>query len=389
MVENKQKDTGSSKRFYELDVLRGIAALGVVLFHYTSQYSSLYDHSDEVWFYLGLGRHGVEFFFIMSGFVILITLERIKSSLEFIIKRFARLYPAYWVAVLLTFIVTAIAQLPGLQVSLADGFLNLTMFQWLFNAPNVDKVYWTLRIEICFYAIMLLAYQLKLIKHIEAVVSGWLMLALFYTIKTYMARWGFLVLSPLDYTGSWYAQPPLDSHLMLLGFANNFPNIIEGLRSFIRQIVIIKYAHLFIAGLMLYREKKQGFSIYRWVIIVVCILAQKVAYPWETSWSTTIIVGSFILLLYLATKGYLAFIRLKPLIFLGTISYSLYLIHQNIGYVIIRHLYQYQINPNIGILLALAVALILATTMTFLIEIPANDWIRKKYKERQNKLVKY
>lgn len=98
-------------RFLELDVFRGIAALGVVLFHYTSQYSTLFQHSPEMNFYFSLGRHGVELFFIMSGFVILITLERTKSSLDFIVKRFARLYPAYWVAIALTFTVVMIAKI--------------------------------------------------------------------------------------------------------------------------------------------------------------------------------------------------------------------------------------------------------------------------------------
>ncbi|MDT9295311.1 acyltransferase family protein [Arthrospira platensis] len=200
MANNSQEgNTKNSQRLWELDVLRGIAALSVVLFHYTSQYSTLYGHSDQVWFYWGLGRHGVEFFFIVSGFVILITLERTTSCLDFIIKRFSRLYPAYWVGIILTFTITAIAQLPELQVSFPEAVLNLTMFQWLFNVPNVDKVYWTLRIEICFYIMMLLIYKLRLLKRVEVVVSGWLALTLFYSIKTYMASRGFGFLENANY----------------------------------------------------------------------------------------------------------------------------------------------------------------------------------------------
>jgi peptidoglycan/LPS O-acetylase OafA/YrhL len=62
-------------RFLELDVLRGIAAFSVVLFHYTSVYSSRFKHSPDLHFYFGHGRHGVELFFILSGFVILMSLE--------------------------------------------------------------------------------------------------------------------------------------------------------------------------------------------------------------------------------------------------------------------------------------------------------------------------
>ncbi|BAI93136.1 acyltransferase [Limnospira fusiformis CCALA 023] len=386
MANNSQEgNTKNSQRLWELDVLRGIAALSVVLFHYTSQYSTLYGHSDQVWFYWGLGRHGVEFFFIVSGFVILITLERTTSCLDFIIKRFSRLYPAYWVGIILTFTITAIAQLPELQVSFPDAVLNLTMFQWLFNVPNVDKVYWTLRIEICFYIMMLLIYKLRLLKRVEVVVSGWLALTLFYSIKTYMASRGFGFLENANYLQA-------NNHLFMGSLiADNFDylsmGIIGNLKSIVRELVIIKYAHLFIAGLMIYKVNKQGFSIHRFLIIMICILAQRFAYPWENSWSTTIIVASFIVLLYLGTQGYLKWLRLQPLIFLGTISYSLYLIHQNIGYALIRQLYQYGFNPNLSIILAIILSIALASAITFMIELPANQWLRLKYQEYQNKLV--
>ncbi|CDM95004.1 MULTISPECIES: acyltransferase family protein [Limnospira] len=386
MANNSQEgNTKNSQRLWELDVLRGIAALSVVLFHYTSQYSTLYGHSDQVWFYWGLGRHGVEFFFIVSGFVILITLERTKSCLDFIIKRFSRLYPAYWVGIILTFTITAIAQLPDLQVSFSDALLNLTMFQWLFNVPNVDKVYWTLRIEICFYIMMLLIYKLRLLKRVEVVVSGWLALTLFYSIKTYMASRGF------EFS---YSENYLEANNYFLMGSSTLNNldylsmgIISNLKSIVRELIIIKYAHLFIAGLMIYKVNKQGFSIHRFLIIMICVLAQRFAYPWENSWSTTIIVASFIVLLYLGTQGYLKWLRLQPLIFLGTISYSLYLIHQNIGYALIRQLYQYGFNPNLSIILAIILSIALASAITFMIELPANQWLRLKYQEYQNKLL--
>ena len=81
--------TGSvreARRLHSLDALRGLAALGVVAYHYLDQPA-----------YYGL--LGVELFFIISGFVILMTLERVPSLLQFAIGRAARLYPAYWFSV--------------------------------------------------------------------------------------------------------------------------------------------------------------------------------------------------------------------------------------------------------------------------------------------------
>jgi peptidoglycan/LPS O-acetylase OafA/YrhL len=56
--------------------------------------------------------------------------------------------------------------------------------------------------------------------------------------------------------------------------------------------------------------------------------------------------------------------------------------------VIIRQFYQYNINPNFSIIFAICVSITLATLITFWVEQPANEWIRKKYKEYQSKAAK-
>jgi peptidoglycan/LPS O-acetylase OafA/YrhL len=132
---------------------------------------------------------------------------------------------------------------------------------------------------------------------------------------------------------------------------------------------------------MLYREKIEGFSFYRWGLIISCILAQKVAYSWEHSWETTIAIAIFTVVLFLATRNYLKFITIKPLVFLGMISYSLYLIHQNVGYAIIRELYKFDVHPYLSIAIAACISITLAITMTFAIEQPALHFLRTKYRQ--------
>lgn len=366
-----------SRRLFELDVLRGIAALGVVIFHYTSQYNTVYKHSSELNFYFSYGRHGVEFFFILSGFVILMSLERIKSSLDFIVGRFARLYPNYWVGIILTSIIITLSQLPEEQISLTNILINFTMFQGFFNVPNVDGVYWTLYIELCFYILMLSLFRSKLLKYIEPIITGWLVVALFFCIKTYAARWG------------WFADAvnfdsySLQDNLVLISQATTQAGFIDNLTNTLRDILILKYAHLFILGIMLYKQYTKGFTLYRWAVIVVCILAQRFAYSHEQSWETTIFVAGFTLLILLSMQGYLKWINFKPLIFLGSISYSLYLIHQNLGYAVIRMLYTYNIHPHISILIATILSLVIAVGMTFFVEQPALKFIKNKYKQSQ------
>jgi peptidoglycan/LPS O-acetylase OafA/YrhL len=98
------------------------------------------------------GHYGVNLFFIVSGYVIFMTLHRTREPMDFVVSRFSRLYPAYWVAVGLTFAVTALLGLPGKEVSFGQALGNLLMFHGLLGVPDVDNVYWTLQVELLFYA---------------------------------------------------------------------------------------------------------------------------------------------------------------------------------------------------------------------------------------------
>jgi peptidoglycan/LPS O-acetylase OafA/YrhL len=92
-----------------------------------------------------------------------------------------------------------------------------------------------------------------------------------------------------------------------------------------------------------------------------------------------IVVTIYLMIFYLFVTDRLSYIKLNPLIFLGTISYCLYLIHQNIGYVIIRSLYEYNVNPVFSIFVALGLSLALAVLMTFYIERPARVFLKNNY----------
>src|ERR1051325_598311 len=91
-------------RFPELDLLRFIAACGVMLFHYT--YFGPQHHTWPGSFPIlsqisKYGFLGVDVFFILSGFVILLTAYE-KDAIAFTVARMIRLYPAYWICVTLT-----------------------------------------------------------------------------------------------------------------------------------------------------------------------------------------------------------------------------------------------------------------------------------------------
>ena len=299
------------------------------------------------------------------------------------VGRFSRLYPNYWTAVTLTFTVLTITHLPiKPAVNLGDALFNLTMLQGFFKIPHIDGVYWTLEVELCFYMTIFVIHKARLLKHIDVIATGWLVIALCYSLASYGYQWGWFsgIVPEVHYAS--ISQTVIDHQLTITGQGHHDLGLIKTFSSLLITILILKFAHLFLAGMMLYREKQQGFSLYRWILIAACILKQKVAYSWENSWITTMIVAIFVLIFYLALQGYLRFINLKPLIFLGGISYSLYLIHQNIGYAIIKTLYQYEVNPHVSILIAICTSILLATMMTFFVEKPAMKFIKENYKKR-------
>ncbi len=96
------------------------------------------------------GWLGVEVFFLISGFVICMSAWG-RSLGDFVTSRVSRLYPAYWVAVLLTAAVLTVWP----NVRSADNWetvlTNLTMLQQGLGVPDVDDAYWTLFIELKFY----------------------------------------------------------------------------------------------------------------------------------------------------------------------------------------------------------------------------------------------
>jgi peptidoglycan/LPS O-acetylase OafA/YrhL len=151
-----QGEQGGRDRLYEIDLLRITAALAVVIYHYT--FSGYARHLTSIAYpalsvVTRYGYLGVDMFFTISGFVVLLSAWGRRPH-EFVISRIVRLYPAYWVAVTLTAIV-AITLSHGLfKVSPVQYVANMTMLNAVPHIANVDVVYWTLYAEIRFYLLV-------------------------------------------------------------------------------------------------------------------------------------------------------------------------------------------------------------------------------------------
>jgi len=155
----KYSEIKAKNRLLELDAFRGIAAVLVVLFHFT--------YSNDFGGIFKFGVTGVDLFFIISGFVIFLTLEKVATWRQFAVNRLSRLLPTYWTCVTITFLVKISFEHLGFVAMLSAYFANLTMFQLnVFKIQDIDGSYWTMTVEMIFYIFMLLIFQFKFLKYI-------------------------------------------------------------------------------------------------------------------------------------------------------------------------------------------------------------------------------
>lgn len=168
-------------RLAHIDALRGLAALLVVWLHVTEVFIQLPGRPADAWLYdiaasVDTGRIGVVLFFAISGFVIPSSLpptvdrQGVAPALRvFAVRRFLRLFPAYWLSL-------ASAALMGwaLHTPLPTATLvaNLTMLQGWFGVPDALGLYWSLRLELVFYALCAGLFALRCLHRPSALASA-------------------------------------------------------------------------------------------------------------------------------------------------------------------------------------------------------------------------
>ena len=331
-------------RLAELDALRGVAALAVVLFHFTTRFDQLYPQSPSLGWDFAHGHYGVNLFFIISGYVIFMTLDRTRTAMDFVVSRVSRLYPAYWVSIALTFAITHWLGLPGKLVSGTQALANVQMFHGLWRVPDVDAVYWTLEVELLFYGWMLLLFALGRLHQVFIAVGALLGLRLVYWAAAQWAAvdlpfivWRLLILDQLP----WFA----------LGLA--------------AQVLASADA----SG----QRHRQA----RWLAGSAVLVLLLTVSPARAG--LALVLGA---LVYGAAAGRLPLLRLRVLVWLGTVSYPLYLLHEFIGWSLMLQVRQAGGGAWAALGAALGVALVLAQAVAMGVERPAMHAIRRRWKAR-------
>jgi peptidoglycan/LPS O-acetylase OafA/YrhL len=293
-----------AKRLLFLDGLRGIAILLVLFFHAYSNdwidnlpYRDQYDHITLFHF----GRYGVQLFFIISGFVIAMTLEKCKSFWDFMYRRWLRLFPAMLVGSL---IVLATAPLfparpfgvPHLQDLLPGLTLIEPEFYRLFLQSQgiLEGSFWTLFVEMKFYILAGILYFTIGPKKMIAV-----LLAMFFSS---------IVLE--------FASPHLSTALS------------DQLQTLYHYLNWSHYG-CFAAGALFYQYYVNKDMRYWYAALVVALIAARClgGLPTKSMIYASIIVFAFAFSMFNPTVQKM--LSNKFLVFVGFISYPLYLVHEN------------------------------------------------------------
>lgn len=331
------RSPNDGQRLLEIDSLRGLAALSVVGYHYTTRVGEVFGANSAPPVSLAFGNYGVQLFFLISGFVIFMTLERCRSAGDFVKSRISRLFPAYWASILVSALFVYSIGTDVQRVPLRDVIVDFTMIQEFLGARHLDGVYWTLQVELFFYVQMLFWYMIGKLRYISWIIVGWLLLGVGVTL--------------LEKSGA-------DTSSRLF------------------QLAIVAHLPFFGIGILMYRiHSGAGSLVWNALLIALCVL--QVAFTHSDVYIAVAVVCSAVFALSIG--GRLRWLTARPFVFVGGISYSLYLLHQAIGFSVIHWLEEHGMRPTIAALVAAVGSILLATAMTYGVEKPALRWLRARW----------
>lgn len=300
-----------AQRIAFLDGLRGLAALAVVVWHYTNALHEDYFPYGDLYGSIPVIDHGwigVNLFFLISGYVILMTLERCQSFPEFMKRRWIRLFPAMLVASLT---ILAISQINGeymlrgesAPIDLLPGltFVIPTFWTWLLDTPvnELDGVFWTLYVEMGFYVVYGLLFFL----------TGW--------------RKGLAWLAAVWIAALYLGAIAAYTDVAIIDFVAAIP-----------QGIGATYLGWFIAGALFFKSNFYQSDKLFLLAIATGIGAALNSGLWQQNDLTAKIylvsaVGFFVAVL--RSRLLQKIFSTNFLLFLGAISYPIYLLHNEIG----------------------------------------------------------
>lgn len=339
------------KRYFSLlDLVRFFAAFWVMNFHY------LFGQTGDLEWYR-YGNLGVQLFFIISGFVIVQSLEG-RDLKDFAKNRFLRLFPLFWILCTITYLITL--SIPNTStVSFTEYLRSMTMLGDLFNGivgytRLIDPSYWTLTVELIFYTVIGIFVYFFKTKNIRYFLFGW------------------LVLSSLAF---------------VLKIDHNF---------FVKLFLVRHASYFAFGGALALLATKQAQNIFQkyfdWILLFTSSLyAIKIhtralepyytVNPMDTKIITVLHIIFFItvpLLVYISPRVKNEKV-IKVLAVLGGITYPLYLLHQKIGNAIINYITAHFDFSWNSISIGFEIVIVVVAYFTYTQDKRLRAWLKEKF----------
>ncbi|WP_426235938.1 acyltransferase family protein [Pseudomonas sp. TWP3-2] len=350
--------------------LRGIAAVMVMLYHFNTG-QLLEGRAGNL---LGNGYLMVDLFLVLSGFVLALNygylFERslnARDILRFVYRRLSRIYPLYAVMTFTAALLVANSLMdrwPGPPVAVS-ALINLTMFQTLFNVPTLDTPGWSVSAEwiasLCFPFIVLALLRRSWPANLLAMLGAWALLSL-------------IAISP-----ELFDEPKRSGFLDIWHYGTPYP--------------VMRCLADFVMGIMTYRALDFAW-IRRWLghPVVAGVICTGTLLMMTLKGADVLIVACFPLLILALQSGQHAAARLvgaPPFYRLGVISYSIYLVHNQLNYFmhgLADRLLQHGLSASMATALSIAVfaaiAILIARITFLLIERPAMRGLRNLQRTR-------
>lgn len=367
-----------------LDSFRALSILSVMLFHFFSRWTvplnavTLYPYKND-YDYFRWGYLGVEFFFMISGFVIFFTLDNTKSFLSFWIKRLIRLLPPIIVASIITYAIftffdanytfsdshSAINFIPSITL-IHPNLLNILFSKFNIELHYLSNSYWSLWPELQFY---------------------FLSSVLYYIDKKGFIK-NFILISILLIVGNFIIQHSNDLNINLSSsFLTNYT------KWTLNRFNLINYLHFFCIGVLFYSlfKNKQN-NAKTPIFIKICIVFFTLfIVNIDVNLASKVLYGVMFLLFYLFIyfPDKLGFLENKTLGKIGESSYFLYLIHEHTGVLIIYSFAIYFAPLGwLFTLFTMAVLITLSYIYTFTVDKKINHWLKQKLIKEEPKAKK-
>ncbi|MBD0726572.1 hypothetical protein B6A10_15470 [Flavobacterium sp. L1I52] len=343
-------------RIEQLTFTRFLAATSIVIFHYGVKCYPF--NNNEIAFIFKSADVGVSYFFILSGFVMMLAYGNrpVISVREYLINRLARIYPVYFFASLLMLL----TQLRTNNLDVKGLFFNLFMIQaWFpdkvlsFNPPA-----WSLAVEFVFYLIFPFVFN-QLFKKIALN-----RIVVFVVLFWIFSQLIFHTLYPLSEFQEWTVLKAILKYNPLMHLNEFLIGNLAGL-CFIQK----------------FKSKKANYDFLILLFAALVLLALK--FPMGFYFHNGLLAILFIpLIIFLSLNNGLItrLFQEKKLVFLGEISYGIYILQHPVYSLISAYSVNKYLNisePTIVFLIRFIILLILASLSYLFLEKPIQMVVRK------------